>query len=120
MNIELPVLQKVTLESGTRYYVTPDGTKYPSVTTVISKRKKEQLKKWREQVGEEVAKEISKAATIRGNSFHNNCEQYLKKEPITESIGSMFDRFTPPLDRISDIICLEQHLYSNELRVAGK
>jgi len=120
MNIELPVLQKVTLESGTRYYVTPDGTKYPSVTTVISKRKKEQLKKWREQVGEEVAKEISKAATIRGNSFHNNCEQYLKKEPITESIGSMFDRFTPLLDRISDIICLEQHLYSNELRVAGQ
>jgi len=120
MNIELPVLQKVTLESGTRYYVTPDGTKYPSVTTVISKRKKEQLRKWREQVGEEVAKEISKKATIRGNSFHNNCEQYLKKEPITESIGSMFNRFTPLLDRISDIICLEQHLYSNELKVAGQ
>ena len=120
MNIELPVLQKVTLESGTRYYVTPDGTKYPSVTTVISKRKKEQLKKWREQVGEEVAKEISKKATIRGNSFHNNCEQYLRKEPITESIGSMFNRFTPLLDRISDIICLEQHLYSNELKVAGQ
>jgi len=120
MNIKLPVLQKVTLESGTRYYVTPDGIKYPSVTTVISKRKKEQLKKWREKVGEEVAKEISKKATIRGNIFHNNCEQYLKKEPITESIGSMFDRFIPLLDSISDIICLEQHLYSNELRVAGQ
>jgi genome maintenance exonuclease 1 len=120
MNIHLPVLQKVTLESGTRYYVTPEGIKYPSVTTVISKRKKEQLKEWRDRVGEEVAKEISKAATIRGNSFHNNCEQYLKKEPITESIGSMFDRFIPLLDRISDIICLEQHLYSNELRVAGQ
>ena len=120
MNIQLPVLQKVTLESGTRYYVTPDGTKYPSVTTVISKRKKEQLKEWRERVGEEVAKEISKAATVRGNTFHNNCEQYLKKEPITESIGEMFNRFTPLLDKISDIICLEQHLYSNELRVAGQ
>lgn len=120
MNIQLPKLEKVTLESGTRYYVTPEGTKYPSVTTVISKRKKEQLKEWRERVGEEVAKEISRAATIRGNTFHNNCEQYLKKEPITESIGSMFDRFTPLLDRISDIICLEQHLYSNELQVAGQ
>lgn len=120
MNIQLPVLQKVTLESGTRYYVTPDGTKYPSVTTVISKRKKEQLKEWRERVGEEVAREISKAATVRGNTFHNNCEQYLKKEPITESIGDMFNRFTPLLDKISDIICLEQHLYSNELKVAGQ
>lgn len=120
MNIQLPVLQKVTLESGTRYYVTPDGTKYPSVTTVISKRKKEQLKEWRDRVGEEVAKEISKAATVRGNTFHNNCEQYLKKEPITENIGDMFNRFTPHLDRISDILCLEQHLYSNELRVAGQ
>ena len=120
MNIQLPKLEKVTLESGTRYYVTPDGTKYPSVTTVISKRKKEQLREWRERVGEEVAKEISKAATVRGNSFHNNCEQYLNKEPVTESIGVMFDRFTPHLDRISDIVCLEQHLYSNELRVAGQ
>lgn len=120
MKVQLPVLQKVTLESGTRYYVTPEGTRYPSVTTVISKRKKEQLREWRERVGEEIAREISKAATIRGNSFHNNCEQYLKKEPITESIGSMFDRFTPLLDRISDIVCLEQHLYSNELRVAGQ
>jgi genome maintenance exonuclease 1 len=120
MNIQLPKLEKVTLESGTRYYVTPDGTKYPSVTTVISKRKKEQLKVWRERVGEEVAKEISKAATVRGNTFHNNCEQYLNKESVTESIGEMFDRFTPHLDRISDIICLEQHLYSNELRVAGQ
>jgi len=120
MNIQLPELQKVTLESGTRYYVTPDGIKYPSVTTVISKRKKEQLKKWREEVGEEVAKQISIAASIRGNIFHNNCEQYLKKQPITESIGPMFNRFTPLLDRISDIICLEQHLYSNELKVAGQ
>lgn len=120
MNIQLPVLQKVTLESGTRYYVTPEGTKYPSVTTVISKRKKEQLKEWRERVGEDVAKDISRAATIRGNTFHNNCEQYLKKEPVTESIGAMFDRFTPLLDRVSDIICLEQHLYSNELQVAGQ
>jgi len=120
MNIQLPVLQKVTLESGTRYYVTPDGIKYPSVTTVISKRKKEQLRKWREHIGEEVAKEISKAATVRGNTFHNNCEQYLKKEFVTESIGEMFNRFTPLLDKISDIICLEQHLYSNELRIAGQ
>ena len=120
MNIQLPKLEKVTLESGTRYYVTPDGTKYPSVTTVISKRKKEQLREWRERVGEEVAKEISKAATVRGNSFHNNCEQYLNKEPVTESIGVMFDRFTPHLDCISDIVCLEQHLYSDALRVAGQ
>jgi len=120
MKVQLPKLQKVTLESGTRFYVTPEGSKYPSVTTVISKRKKEQLREWRERVGEEVAKEISKAATIRGNSFHTNCEQYLNKEPVTESIGVMFDRFTPLLDRISDIICLEQHLYSDELRVAGQ
>ena len=64
MNIQLPVLQKVTLESGTRYYVTPDGTKYPSVTTVISKRKKEQLREWRERVGEDEANKISYLATI--------------------------------------------------------
>jgi len=120
MKVQLPKLQKVTLESGTRFYVTPDGSKYPSVTTVISKRKKEQLREWRERVGEEVAKEISKTATIRGNSFHTNCEQYLNKEPVTESIGVMFERFTPLLDKISDIVCLEQHLYSDELRVAGQ
>jgi genome maintenance exonuclease 1 len=120
MNIQLPKLEKVTLESGTRYYVTPAGAKYPSVTTVISKRKKEQLKEWRERVGEEAAKEISKAASARGNTFHTNCEQYLNKEPVTASIGDMFDRFTPHLDCINDIVCLEQHLYSDALRVAGQ
>ena len=48
MKIELPKLQKVTKDTGERYYVTPEGNKYPSVTTVLSEPKKQQLKRWRE------------------------------------------------------------------------
>lgn len=120
MKIELPKLQKVTKATGERYYVTPEGNKYPSVTTVLSEPKKQQLKRWREWVGIQEADRIKGLAAIRGSKFHTLCECYLSKELYHNDLGMIFDQFKPMLNRISKIICMEQHLYSDELRVAGQ
>lgn len=123
MKIELPELQKVTLESGTRYYVTPDGKKYPSVTTVLSEEKKKALLRWRERVGEEEADRIKNKASVRGTKFHDLCEKYLKGDYNIEcTLDGIFKQFKSTLGRINQksILCLEQHLYSDSLRVAGQ
>lgn len=120
MRIKLPELQKVTLETGTRYYVTPEGQKYPSVTTVLSEEKKKALKRWRERVGEEEADRIKNFAAKRGTTFHTLCEEFLDNKVPLDTIGGMFDQFKYLLTRISDIRCMEQHLYSDKLRVAGQ
>ena len=120
MRIKLPELKKVTLETGTRYYVTPEGQKYPSVTTVLSEEKKKGLKRWRDRVGDEEADRIKNFAAKRGTTFHSLCEEYLDNKVPLDTIKGMFNQFKPLLNRISDIRCMEQHLYSDKLRVAGQ
>ena len=53
-----------------RYYVTPEGNEYPSITTVLSPRGKEGLMKWRKRVGEKTA-----------NYICNNCLLYTSPSP---------------------------------------
>jgi len=120
MKIELPKLQRVTKVSGERHYVTPEGNKYPSVTTVLSEWKKKELAKWRARVGDKEADRIKQFAARRGTQFHTLCESYLNKEHIEDNVGGMFNQFKPILDRIKNIRCMEQHLYSDELKVAGQ
>ena len=62
---------------GHRFY-NINGTNYPSVTTVLGIRKTEQLKEWREKIGEKVANWEMGRAARRGKSFHTLVEQYLK------------------------------------------
>lgn len=120
MKIELPKLQKVTKESGERYYVTPEGNKYPSVTTILSEWKKKELAKWRKWVGYEEADRIKNFAAKRGTQFHTLCESYLSGGPAEDTIGGMFNQFKPLLHRIKNIQCMEQHLYCDKLKVAGQ
>jgi len=120
MKLELPKLRKVTKDNGERYYVTPEGNRYPSVTTVLSEFKKKELARWRERVGEEEANRVKNFAAKRGTTFHTLCEGYLLGKDQEDSIGGMFSRFKPYLKRIKNIRCLEQHVYSDELKVAGQ
>jgi genome maintenance exonuclease 1 len=120
MKLELPKLQKVTKENGQRYYVTPEGNKYPSVTTILSEWKKKELARWRKRVGNEEADRIKNFAAKRGTHFHTLCEEYLNGKDVTDNIGGMFNQFKPFLSRIKNIKCMEQHLYSDELKVAGQ
>ena len=57
VNEILPIEMKAEMIDGKRYYVTPTGGKYPSITTVISNNSAKQasLAKWRARVGKEAA-----------------------------------------------------------------
>jgi len=64
-----------------RKYVTPDGNKLPSVTTILDATKPIEAKKalieWRRRVGEQKAKEITAEAAGRGTRMHKYLENYV-------------------------------------------
>ena len=56
--------------SGKRVYLTPGGTKTPSVTTILSATKDQTaLDEWRKRVGIENAKKIAAEAANIGQNF---------------------------------------------------
>lgn len=121
-----PELSVVTTPNG-RFYTTPQGNSYPSVTTVISKGTDQSWKdKWVKRVGEDEAKKISKIASRRGESVHEIIEKYLKNDPNYKQGKNIFD--IQNFDDIKDILDsnigniekLEVPLWSNFLRVAGR
>ena len=68
-----------TRKSG-RTYSTPDGRRYPSITTVLSIINEEAIAAWRKRVGEETANRIGHQAAGRGSQVHAIVEKYLKNE----------------------------------------
>jgi genome maintenance exonuclease 1 len=82
-----------TSEDGKRLYLTPDGKKVPSVTTILSatepKEKKEALQNWRKRVGVDKAQAITTEAANRGTRMHSYLELYIKD-------GAMPDRGSNP------------------------
>ena len=107
---------------GFRFY-NIDGKNYPSITTVLGIRKTEQLKGWREKIGENVANWEMGRAARRGKSFHTLVEQYIKGE--TPSIRDvlplgLFKLLKPYIDQIDNIHLLEAIMYSKKLTVAGQ
>ena len=115
-------------ENGSRKYVTPNGDAYPSVTTILSAYNKKAIQEWRERVGEEVANKISTQASTRGTRLHSLCETYLlnelsplKLQSVMPDAKELFNKIKPKLDaNIGKIYSLEQALYSDKLKIAGR
>ena len=67
---------------GVRKYVTPDGEKLPSVTTILDATKPEEAKKalneWRKRMGPVKAQQITTEAAGRGTRMHKWLEDYVK------------------------------------------
>jgi genome maintenance exonuclease 1 len=112
--------------NGKRFYVTPDGDKYPSVTTITSQYNKQSIMEWRKRVGEEEANRISSKAAGRGTRVHTLCENYLNNQEdylqkqMPDAIV-MFKTLQPLLDQyVNNIHALEVPLYSKHLRTAGR
>jgi ATP-dependent exoDNAse (exonuclease V) beta subunit len=80
--------------SGKRLYLTPTGHKVPSVTTILDKTKpaeaREALANWRKAVGEEKAQAITTEAANRGTRMHKFLEDYVKGEPLKESVSNPY------------------------------
>jgi genome maintenance exonuclease 1 len=64
-----------TIESN-RFYVTPQGKKYKSVTTVLGELNKVSIAKWRNRVGDQEANKISRLAASKGRSFHTLVDKH--------------------------------------------
>ena len=110
--------------SERRLYVAPDGSRYPSVTTVLSILSEDSIREWRNRVGEEVANQISTRAAGRGTLVHSIIEGYLKNEDTTNylpHIRQSLENVRPILDRsIGKIFGLETALFSRHLGLAGR
>jgi len=116
-------LQSTTFPDGKRYYTLPDGTRLPSVTTVLGAQKKQAIMEWRKRVGEEKANAISKKASGRGTKVHLMCEDYLNNKPLPNmmpDVKEMFLSIKPTLNRINNIHYQEQSLWSTQLGMAGR
>jgi genome maintenance exonuclease 1 len=118
------VLEQVNTDSG-RYYKTPTGELYPSVTTVTGLIGLDAIKKWRARVGDEEANRISSQAATRGTRIHQLCEDYLNNDDIDSAKYTLYDaenfkELKPALDaNIDNIHLQEERLYSDYLRIAG-
>tara|TARA_B100001013_G_scaffold120742_1_gene70005 strand:- start:96 stop:746 length:651 start_codon:yes stop_codon:yes gene_type:complete len=110
---------------GKRHYVTPDGNKYISITTLLSNLSKAGIQKWRNRVGAEEANRISTKASRQGTGVHSICESYIKNEDgfldgRMPNEVEMFQSIESLLDCIDDVHCVEGALYSDELKLAGR
>ena len=115
-----------------RFYETPEGNKYPSITTVLSNRKKEGLFEWRKRVGNEVANYIARTSAARGTAIHHMCEDYLNnmQRDFPEEFAKHEKKFLyyclfkqlkdQVLKNIDNIYAQEAGLYSDKYKVAGR
>jgi len=116
-------LKSETFPDGKRYYTLEDGTKLPSVTTVLGAQKKKAIMEWRKRVGEEEANRVSRKATGRGTNVHTLCERYLNNDllgDIMPDAKEMFMSLKPLLNRINNIHYQECALWSKQLEMAGR
>ena len=126
-NLQLSDLQKLPRRNvdGKRLYETPDGSFYPSVTTITGQMTKKAIQEWRARVGEVEANRVTKVASARGTSIHKLCEHYIlgtmDDVKLMPSNKEMFDAMSTHLaDKVDNIKCVEGFLYSNFLRSAGQ
>tara|TARA_R100000231_G_C5312413_1_gene160821 strand:- start:203 stop:880 length:678 start_codon:yes stop_codon:yes gene_type:complete len=112
-----------TRETG-RVYVAPDGSRYPSVTTVLGILSEDSIREWRQRVGEEEANKVSHRASNRGTAVHSVIEKYLRNEDTSDNlphIKQSLANLRPILDKsIGKIFGLETALYSRHLGMAGR
>jgi len=123
-NLEEDVLEQVNTDTG-RYYKTPTGALYPSVTTVTGIMGEKGIKEWRRKVGEEEANRISRAATTRGTRMHKLFEDYVDNAEIDVSKYDYndtinFQEIKQLVDtNIDNVHLQETRLYSDYLELAG-
>ena len=115
-----------------RFYITPEGEAYPSITTVLSIRGKKGLVEWRKRVGEKVANYISGKAAARGTAVHYMCEDYLNNQSLDFPLKfekhkknflpwCLFSQLKKQvLHNITDIYAQEVGLYSDKYKVGGR
>ena len=129
--VEIPELSTKNVNRK-RFYLTPEGKLYPSITTVLQRRKMEGLMEWRKKVGDDVANYIARTAAHRGTKVHHMCEDFLNNmesdypEKLAEHKKNflpyvLFSQIKPVLmQKVNNIFAQECGLYSDKYKVAGR
>ena len=123
--VEIPEVSTKTVNRK-RFYLTPEGGIYPSITTVLGVRKKEGLSAWRAKVGDDVANHIMRTAAHRGTKVHQMCEDFLNNHEVVQDNREflpycLFQQLRPVLETsINNIYAQECGLWSDKYKVAGR
>jgi genome maintenance exonuclease 1 len=103
-----------------RVYLTPDGERLPSVTTILSATKDmTALNEWKRRVGEKKAQEIVTEASGVGTAMHANLERFIVglqrqpgSNPVHVQANSMADVIIDKgLRDVNEVWAMEQSLY---------
>lgn len=126
-HIGIPQIEELSarIVNGERWYTTPDGRQYASVTTVLGAKEKPWLEDWKNMLGQAKAKKETKRCADRGTAVHllaerflNNEEDPVKGEPPLAK--KLFNQIKFRLKNIDNIRAQEVPLYSHTLRLAGR
>ena len=126
-----PSVETETSEDGARHYVTPDGSRYPSVTTVLGILSEKGIEAWRRRIGEELADWIAETAADRGSEVHGLLEDRILhgREPDYDSmvgfeverVGDVYKLIWAWLEEnISVAKALEYPVWSDVMQTAGR
>jgi hypothetical protein len=116
---------KQVRENGKQYYIDNQGTKFPSVTTILNATKpqedRERLLNWRQRVGVAEANQISGAASRRGTGTHKQIQRHLegKESPCPDAILPYWQSIEPILQDITNVRLVEGTVFNYDLGYAG-
>jgi len=130
MKFEYPQLDTVPFK-GMRFYETPSGKFYPSITTILGgtmpEEKAKALKSWQNSLGATKADEITRTAAHNGTMVHLLAERYLNKQPLdqpgdtfSQADKSGFNALKMKLKKVDEVWGQEVSLYSDLLELAGR
>jgi genome maintenance exonuclease 1 len=113
--------EKLTrIEGPKRLYATPDGSKVPSVTTILSATAdKTALLEWRKRIGDAEATRISTESAGLGTLVHKHIENFIEgierppgSTPIHQMARAMSDQvITKGLPDVTEVWGMEASLY---------
>jgi len=103
-----------------RVYLTPDGEKLPSVTTILSATKDmTHLNEWKKRVGVENAQRITTEAAGVGTAMHANLARFIagiERQPGNNLVHVQANKMADViiengLSKVSEVWAMEQSLY---------
>lgn len=128
-HVNVPQFEELTskMKRGKRWYTTPSGVEYPSVTTVLGAEEKAGIKAWKEALGAKKADKETKRCSDRGTAVHKMVEDYLNNIEYDDVVGTheysnvkMFNQMRTRLKKIGNIRAQEVPLYSDMIKIAGR
>lgn len=116
-------IEQINTDKG-RFYLTPQGKKYPSATTVVGLLNQKYIAQWVQKVGVEQAEKIKKKAGEHGTRWHDLMENTLlngiQKIPIVHEFAMVYPLVVRNiLPKISNIRAVELRMWSDSLELAG-